>query len=309
LARRAVIRVGCAGGIVVLEVGASRAGSCVYPGRWQTSIPKVASLMNLHLKDKIVLITGSSRGIGLAIAKAFAAEGCRVMLSARSASALGEAEATLRAGGAEVAAQIADVTLPDQAARLAEATDAAFGGIDILINNVGGGRGGPRIADSTDDDWRAVFELNLVQTLRMMRLALPHMSGRPGAAVINVASISGWSPQLAMAGQYGAAKAALIYATERWALEFVPNGIRVNAVSPGSILVEGNGWDRYRRASPDDFDDYVRHGFPMGRLGAGEEVADVIVFIASLRAHWINGRNIPVDGLEQPYAPVGRRPF
>src|SRR5215472_4722294 len=137
--------------------------------------------MNLHLKDKIVLITGSSRGIGLAIAKAFAAEGCRVMLSARSASALAEAEATLHAGGAEVAAQIADVTLPDQAARLTEATATAFGGIDILINNVGGGRGGPRIADSTDDDWRAVFELNLVQTLRMMRLALPHMSGRSGS--------------------------------------------------------------------------------------------------------------------------------
>ena len=143
---------------------------------------------------------------------------------------------------------------------------------------MGGGRGGPRIADSTDDDWHAVFELNLVQTLRMMRLALPHMSGRAGAAVVNVASISGWSPQLAMSGQYGVAKAALIYATERWALEFVPHGIRVNTVSPGSILVEGNGWDRYRSANPDNFDDYVRHGFPMGRLGTAEEVADVIVF-------------------------------
>jgi 3-oxoacyl-[acyl-carrier protein] reductase len=265
--------------------------------------------MDLHLKDKIVLITGSSRGIGLATAKAFAAEGCRIALSARSARALSEAEAGLRAGGAAVVAQVADVTRPDQAAQLVEAAAAAFGGIDILINNVGGGQGGPRIADSTDDDWRAVFELNLVQTLRMMRLALPHMRGRSGAAVINVASISGWSPQLAMAGQYGAAKAALIYATERWALEFVPHSIRVNAVSPGSILVEGNGWDRFRTANPDNFDDYVRQGFPMGRLGSAEEVADAIVFIASSRAHWINGRNIAIDGLEQPYAPIGRRPF
>jgi NAD(P)-dependent dehydrogenase (short-subunit alcohol dehydrogenase family) len=85
----------------------------------------------------------------------------------------------------------------------------------------------------------------------------PHFGGilrlakeRPGAAVINVASISGWSPQLAMSGQYGAAKAALIFDTERWALEFVPHGIRVNTVSPGSILVEGNGWDRYRLTNP-----------------------------------------------------------
>ena len=127
--------------------------------------------------------------------------------------------------------------------------------------------------------------------------------------MINVASISGWSPQLAMSGQYGAAKAALIFDTERWALEFVPHGIRVNTVSPGSILVEGNGWDRYRLASPGYFEDYVRHGFPMGRLGTAEEVADVIVFLASRRAHWINGRNIPVDGLEQPHAPLDRRPY
>ena len=143
----------------------------------------------------------------------------------------------------------------------------------------------------------------------MMRLALPHMKGRPGAAVINIASISGWTPQLAMSGQYGAAKAALIFDAERWALEFVPYGIRVNTVSPGSILVESNGWDRYRIANPDYFEDYVRHGFPMGRLGAAEEVADVIVFLASPRAYWINGRNIPVDGLEQPHAPLDRRPF
>jgi len=265
--------------------------------------------MDLHLKDKVVLITGSSRGIGLATAKAFAAEGCRIVLAARSPGALAEAEASLRASGATVAAQVADIIQPDQAAELVRAAITAFGGIDILVNNVGGGAGGQHISDSVDDDWRTTLELNLVQTLRMMRLALPHMSGRAGATVINVASISGWSAQLAMSGQYGAAKAALIFATERWALEFVPHGIRVNVVSPGSILVEGNGWDRYRIANPENFNDYVRLGFPMGRLGTAEEVADVIVFIASPRGHWINGRNIAVDGLEQPYAPIGRRPF
>jgi 3-oxoacyl-[acyl-carrier protein] reductase len=265
--------------------------------------------MDLQLTGKIALITGSSRGIGLATAKAFAAEGCRLMLSARSAETLAEAEAGLRANGAEVAAHVADVSKPDQAVELIEATVGAYGGIDILVNNVGGGGGGTRIADSTDDDWRGALEKNLVQTVRMMRLALPHMRGRTGAAVINVASISGWSPQLAMSGQYGAAKAALIFDTERWALESVPHGIRVNTVSPGSILVEGNGWDRYRLTNPEYFDDYVRNGFPMGRLGTAEEVADVIVFAASPRAHWINGRNLAVDGLEQPHAPLDRRPF
>ena len=265
--------------------------------------------MDLKLTGKVALVTGSSRGIGLATAKAFAAEGCRVVLSGRSTEQLRDAETALRATGADVAAHAGDVGNPDHARRLIEATIAAYGGIDILVNNVGGGGGGARIADSTDDDWRGALERNLIQTVRIMRLALPHMKGRTGGAVINVASISGWSPQLAMSGQYGAAKAALIFDTERWALEFVPHGIRINTVSPGSILAEGNGWDRYRLASPRYFEDYVRHGFPMGRLGTAEEVADVIVFIASPRAHWINGRNIPVDGLEQPHAPLDRRPY
>jgi 3-oxoacyl-[acyl-carrier protein] reductase len=265
--------------------------------------------MDLKLAGKVVLITGSSRGIGLATANAFAAEGCRIMLSARSAEQLREAEGGLRRTDVEVAACSGDVGDPDEAARLIDAAVAAYGGIDILVNNVGGGGGGARIADSSDDDWRGALERNLIQTVRMMRLALPRMQGRPGAAVVNIASISGWTPQLAMSGQYGAAKAALIFDTERWALEFVPYGVRVNTVSPGSILVGGNGWDRYRLANPEYFDDYVQHGFPMGRLGTAEEVADVIAFVASPRAHWINGRNIPVDGLEQPHAPLDRRPY
>lgn len=265
--------------------------------------------MDMQLRDKVVLITGSSRGIGLAAARAFAAEGSRLVLSARSAEGLGQAAAELRQNGATVASVTADVTQPDGAEAVIHAAVDAYGGIDILVNNVGGGGGGPRIEGSTDADWRTILDINLVQTVRMMRLALPHMAGRPGAAVVNIASISGWVPQLAMSGQYGAAKAALIFDTERWALEFVPHGIRVNTVSPGSILVPGNGWDRYRQANPDKYDDYVRHGFPMGRLGTAEEVADVIVFAASPRAHWINGRNFPVDGLEQPYAPLDRRPF
>ena len=128
------------------------------------------------------------------------------MLSARSAEQLRKAEAALRGSGVEVTAHVADVSDPAGATRLIEATLAAYGGIDILVNNVGGGGGGARILDSTDEDWRGALERNLIQTVRMMRLALPHMRGRPGAAVVNIASISGWSPQLAMSGQYGAAK-------------------------------------------------------------------------------------------------------
>ena len=228
--------------------------NCTLLGRWANT-PWIEALAgpapwshDLKLQGNIALMP-SSRGIGLATAKACAVEGCCLVLSARSAEPLAAAEAALRADGVAVASCVADVGQPDQAARLVEAATAAFGGIDILVNNVGGG--GARIADSTDEDWRGALERNLIQTVRMMQLALPHMQGRAGASVINVASISGWSPQLAMSGQYGAAKAALIFDAERWALECVPHGVRVNTVSPGSILVAGNGWDRYRIAKPD----------------------------------------------------------
>ena len=229
--------------------------------------------MDLHLAGRVVLITGASRGIGLATAACFAAEGAGLVLSARGADGLRAAAASLGAA-ASVLAVPADVTDAAQAEALVSAAVRAYGGIDVLVNNVGGSPGGRRLAQGTDEDWRLTLELNLVQTVRMMRLAAPHMAGRAGAAIVNIASIAGWTPQLA-----------------------------------GSILVPGNGWDRYRLSEPDGYADYVANGFPMGRLGSAEEVADVIAFLASPRAHWINGRNIPVDGLEQPYPAPGRRPF
>lgn len=265
--------------------------------------------VDLRLKDAVVLVTGASRGIGLATAMEFAAEGCHLVISARTQADLDSAAQALHAKAASVTAVLADVTIPEDSQRLVDTAVAAHGGIDVLINNVGGSGGGKRILDSTDDDWRRILEVNLLQTVRMMRLATPHMAGRKAPAVVNIASISGWTPQLAGSGQYGAAKAALIFNGELWALDLWSQGIRLNTVSPGSILVPGNGWDRYREAEPQGYADYVTHGFPMGRLGTAEEVADVIVFLCSPRAHWINGRNIPVDGLEQPYPAPGRKPF
>jgi len=265
--------------------------------------------MDLGLDGSVALITGGSRGIGLATAACFAAEGCHLVISARNEAELHGAADKLREKARSVTTVAADVTVPEDADRLVRVAAHAHGGIDILINNVGGGGGGRRIVGSTDEEWRNTLEINLLQTVRMMRLASPHMANRGHAAIVNVSSISGWTPQLAGSGQYGAAKAALIFDTELWALDLWSQRIRVNTVSPGSILIEGNGWDRYRQGEPAGYADYVAGGFPMGRLGTGEEVADVIVFLASPRAHWINGRNIPVDGLEQPYPAPGRRPW
>ena len=260
--------------------------------------------MDLQVQGKVALITGGSKGIGLRAALAFAREGCHVAICARNAGELENAAKQIRSLGVRAATIQADVCNPDEAQRIVGGCLEQLGTLDIFINNVGGGWGRGLLA-STEQHWRDTFEINVFAGIRLMRLAVPHMSGRAGASIVHVASISGWQPQLTTPdAQYGASKAAMIFVTEALALDLVRHRVRVNTVSPGSIICEGNGWEAYRDKHPKEFADYVRDGFPMGRLGSPEEVADVIVFLASPRAHWINGRHIPVDGLEQP-VPVG----
>jgi 3-oxoacyl-[acyl-carrier protein] reductase len=255
--------------------------------------------MDLRLKDKVALITGGSKGIGLRTARLFAEEGCHLGICGRNPRDLAAAATELRGKGARVAAIQADVTVAEDSARLVGECAEALGRIDILINNVGDSSGGP-LMQATDDDWRKTFEINIMQTVRMIRLTAPHIARAGGGSIVNISSISGWSPQLMGTGQYGATKAGLIFLAERFALELVHDGIRVNTVSPGSIDWEGGSWDDFHKSHEESYDEYIREGFPMGRMGSPEEVADVIVFVASPRAHWINGRHIPVDGLEQP---------
>ena len=261
--------------------------------------------MELRLKEKVVLITGGAKGIGLRIARGFADEGSRIGVCDRDPDALTAAASELRGRGARVARLLGDVTQPAVAAALVGQCASELGGVDILINNAGGSFGG-KVVDATDEDWAKTFEINVFQAIRMIRLALPHIQTRGGGAIVNIASISGWQPQLCGPPQYGASKAALIFLTEPIALELARHNIRVNTVSPSSTIWEGGGWDRFRQANPESFQRYVADGFPAGRLGNPEEIADVVVFLASERASWVNGRNIPVDGLEQP-VPVRER--
>lgn len=259
--------------------------------------------MDLGLQGRNVLITGGSRGIGLCTARAFAGEGCDLGIMARGEDVLEAAAGELRAKGGHVVAVAGDICVPEDAARFIDTCAGELGGIDVLVNNaVGFEFGNPdrTLVRSTDDSWRAAHEGVVVQAVRMIRLAVPHLQRSDAASIVNVASISGWIPQLAGRGEYGSTKGAIIGLAERFALELVHDGIRVNTVSPGSIHWPGGSWDKFREKHPDDYAEYVREGFPMGRLGKPEEVADAIVFLASPRANWINGRHIPVDGLEQP---------
>ncbi len=249
--------------------------------------------MDLGLRGKVGLVTGGSRGIGRAIALRLAAEGCDVAICGRTATALEQAADEIRAAGVRAHGVAADVTVPGEVERFVEESVAALGGVDLLVANVGGTSGGG-LLEATDQDWLRTFDLNLFHAVRAIRAAVPHMERRGGGSVAIIASISGWKP--GPRAQYGAAKAGEIFLAGALAWELAPKRIRVNTVSPGSILFPGGGWERFRAQNPERFAEFERREFPWQRLGRPEEVADVVAFLLSERASWINGANIPVDG-------------
>jgi NAD(P)-dependent dehydrogenase (short-subunit alcohol dehydrogenase family) len=251
--------------------------------------------LDLELSGKIALVTGGSRGIGRATALRLAHEGVHVAICGRTSETLESAVAELRATGVRAHAVVADVTASGEVERFVDEASAALGGLDLLVANVGGtaGRG---LLESTPEDWSRTFELNLFHAVRAVRAAVPGMRARGGGSVVIISSISGWKP--GPMSQYGAAKAGEIFVAGALAWELGPVRIRVNTVSPGSILFPGGGWERFRERDPDRFAEFERREFPWGRLGTPEEVADVVAFVLSARARWINGANIPVDGAQ-----------
>ena len=251
--------------------------------------------MELGLRGKVVLVTGASRGIGRAIAEAFAAEGCRLCICARGRQALEEAAAALRQRGAEVLAVVADVTQPDQVEHVVQAALERYGRIDVLVNNVGGSTGAG-IAETSDIDWQQGLELNLLSSVRMSRAVVPVMRRQGSGAIIMISSIYGRESGGRMV--YNAAKAAQISLTKAMARELGGQGIRVNTVAPGSILFPGGGWERRMQADPEGMARFIQQEMPYGRFGRPEEVASVVVFLASERASLVNGACIPVDGAQ-----------
>lgn len=254
--------------------------------------------MDLKLHGQVALLVGASRGIGLAAARALAAEGCRTVLMARDPEGLRAAAAEVRAAveGPEtppVSTVAGDATRDEDATRAVDETLRAFTRLDLLVNLVGGSRGDPGIL-APDSDWDAVLASNLRAAVRMTRLAVPHMRRQGSGAIVNVSSIFGreWGG----AASYNAAKAALIAYTKSSARELAPHGIRVNSIAPGSVLFPGGSWDRRRRKDPEGIEAFVRSELPLGRFGRPEEVAAAIVFLASPAASLVIGACLNVDG-------------
>lgn len=253
--------------------------------------------MNLELKDKIVIITGGSRGIGRACALRFAEEGCHVAICARGQEGLDKALDDIREFGVKAFGQTTDVAQKGQTEAFIQNAADALGGIDCLVNNVGGTAGSRAFESSDDNAWQETFDLNLFHAVRATRSALPFLKGSSSPSVVTISSISGWKPANSGA-QYGATKAAEMFLAGALAWELGPHNIRVNTVCPGSLFFPGGGWERFKEANPDQYETFRTREFPAQRLGTDFEVADVVVFLSSSRANWINGASIPVDGAQ-----------
>lgn len=248
--------------------------------------------MDLGLDGKVALVTGSSRGIGRGIATRLVEEGADVVFSARGADALEEAVAAAPGPG-RAHGVVADVATPEGAQAVVDAASDVFGGLDIVVSNVGGS--GARTIDELDvDDLTDVLGRNLVPALAVSRSALPLLRAGGGGTIAVIASI--WGREGGGSPSYNVAKAAEISLAKAMASDLATDGIRVFSVAPGSTLFPGGSWERRMREDPDGIAAFVERELPWGRLGTVDEIADVVAFLVSPRASWVVGTCVVVDG-------------
>jgi 3-oxoacyl-[acyl-carrier protein] reductase len=242
--------------------------------------------LQLDFEGKRVIVAGGSRGIGRSIALGFAAAGAAVSICARGAETLAKTKAEL---GQSAHAATCDLSDGAQVLRYIGEAAEALGGIDILVNNASG-------FGMTDDEggWEASITVDLLATVRASRVAVPYLEKAGGGAIVNISSISGLQPT-GRSPAYGAVKAAVIQLTMSQAMALARKKIRVNCVAPGSIEFPGGSWERAKTSNPALYE-HTLETIPFDRLGRPEEIANVVLFIASPLANWLTGQTIVVDG-------------
>jgi 3-oxoacyl-[acyl-carrier protein] reductase len=245
--------------------------------------------MDLGLKGAKVLITGSTKGIGRAIAETFAAEGANVGVCSRNLAEVESTTAALKATG--IAAYGGAVDVSDAAGLKAWVGDMAakLGGIDVVVANVSA------LAIGQDDEsWEKEFSTDMMGTVRLVNAAMPYLEKSAAGAIVTISSVSGREVDFA-AGPYGTFKAAIIHYTQGLANQLAGKGIRANSVSPGNTYFDGGVWNMIKDNNPELYKTALALN-PMGRMGTPQEMAYAVVFLASRAASFITGTNLVVDG-------------
>jgi 3-oxoacyl-[acyl-carrier protein] reductase len=256
--------------------------------------------MDLGLRDRVAIVGGASQGIGYAIAHLLAAEGARVVITARRDPALSEAAATIRSKtGASVLPVLADIRKPEDHERVVAAATAEFGGVQILVNNDGAPPIG-RIADFDDAAWRKAVDQNLMSVVRMIRLVAPHMRRAGGGSIVNIIGLSVVQPMIGF-GLSVATWAGVIGLGKTLSLELAPDRITINTICPG--FINTTRLDKVFRKQAEDegrpFDDFIAdltRSVPLGRLGTPEDIASMVALLVSSRGSFVTGTTIQVDG-------------
>ena len=252
--------------------------------------------IELGLKKQIALVAGSSRGIGLAIAKSLLEEGCRVCLTGRNLVDLNGAATELKKlyPAENVLVLAGDLSEKNCAQAVLAYMQDEWGGLDILVANLGNGSGISGWLPS-NEEWEGLFNLNLWASIRLAQAVIPAMIARKGGSIAFIGSIAGMEMTTAPL-PYSTAKAALIHYSKNLARIVAVHGIRVNTVSPGNIWFEGGTWERHYAANPELVQQYIAAEVPMKRFGLVEEVASLVTFICSPKASFITGACFIADG-------------
>lgn len=244
------------------------------------------------LERQVALITGASSGIGRSTAEAMARQGAKVGVNyCKNQAGAEQSVEIIRKAGGEAMAVRADVTRQAEVQDMVKAVRERWGRIDILVNNAGDLLARRTLADMTEEYWDQVMDLNLKSVFLCVKAVWEEMAARKSGCIINISSIAGRNGGGPGAAAYAAAKGGLLIYTKSLAKELAPHGVRVNGIAPGVILTPYH--ERY--SPPELLQKYVA-SIPLGRAGTSEEIADVIVFLASPAAGFITGETIEVNG-------------